>query len=176
VSPRHKWGPYRYTAAGAGAKLRGLVKGRFVGIEVTQRGKSPRIVKANIIGSDGVTSVDGPTLRRRFGLYDTWATFTVIDTKAKAEKPADGDATDPGSGGVAARGASVRLPGTVSGRVFGVKRGTKLRVERRTSAGAWRVEMRTHVGRRGRYSATVSRGGAYRVVVRGIAGPSVRLG
>jgi stage II sporulation protein D len=175
VSPRHRW-TFRFSTAQAGAKLRGLVKGRFLGIDVVQRGVSPRVVKANVIGTNGSTAVDGPTLRRRFGLYDTWATFTVIDTDAKAKQPpADSTSPDPGTGGVAARGASVRRDGTISGRVIGPKRGTKLRVERRTSAGAWRVEVRTHVGRRGRYSATVSRSGVYRVVAGRVAGPTVRI-
>ena len=34
VSPKHRWGPIRMTMASAGAKLRGLVKGRFRGIKV----------------------------------------------------------------------------------------------------------------------------------------------
>ena len=45
----------------------------------------------------------------------------------------------------------------------------------RTGAGVWRTEVRTHVGKKGRYSAAVSRAGVYRVVVRRIAGPVVRL-
>ena len=176
VSPRHKWGPYRYTPAGAAAKLRGLVKGRFVGIEVTQRGASPRIVKANVVGTNGTTAVDGPTLRRRFGLYDSWAYFTVVDTNAKPKRDAEQAAsTDPGTGGTGARAASARRGGTISGRVYGAKRGANVRIERRTSAGVWRTEVRTHVGKRRRYRAAVSRGGVYRVVVRGVTGPSVTL-
>jgi stage II sporulation protein D len=176
VSPRHKWGPYRYTMAGAGAKLRGLVKGRFLGIEVTQRGASPRVVKANVIGTNGATAVDGPTLRRRFGLYDSWAYFTVVDTEAKAERePADEGASDPGTGGTGARAASARRGGTISGRLYGVKKGAAVRIERRTNAGVWRTEVRTHVGKGRRYSAAVSRTGVYRVVVRGVTGPAVRL-
>ena len=175
VSPRHRWS-FRFTTAQAGAKLRGLVKGRFQGVDVVQRGVSPRIVRANVIGTGGATPVSGPTLRARFGLYDTWATFTVIDTKAKARRPADDEpATDPGSGGTPASAAAVRRLGTVSGRIGGVRRGTKLRVERRTSAGVWRTEVRTHVGAGGRYNATVTRAGVFRVVVNGTAGPAVRL-
>ena len=37
----------------AGAKLRGLVKGRFKGIKVIARGASPRVVEADVIGSRG---------------------------------------------------------------------------------------------------------------------------
>ena len=175
VSPRHRWS-FRFTTAQAGAKLRGLVKGRFLGVDVVQRGVSPRVVRANVIGSAGATPVSGPTLRARFGLYDTWATFTVIDTRAKARKPAEEDpVTDPGSGGAEARAAAARRQGTVGGRIRGVKRGTRVRVERRTRAGVWRTEVRTHVGAGGRYNATVTRAGVFRVVVNGSAGPAVRL-
>ena len=69
VSPKHRWGPIRMSYATAGSKLRGLVKGRFKGVKVMQRGSSPRVVAADIIGSRGRTRVDGATLRARFGLY-----------------------------------------------------------------------------------------------------------
>ena len=176
VSPRHRW-RFRFTMTQAAARLRGLVKGRFLGIRVNQRGVSPRVVRATVLGTRGSTPVDGPTLRRRFGLYDTWATFTVIDTQAEPTPPAAGETTgtDPGTGGIAARAAAARRPGTVSGRIRGVRRATAIRVERRTAAGVWRTETRTRVGRRGRYSAAVSRAGVYRVVVRRASGPSVRL-
>ncbi len=44
------------TFAAAGARLRGLVKGSFRGIEVLTRGVSPRIVSAEVLGSRGVSS------------------------------------------------------------------------------------------------------------------------
>lgn len=175
VSPRHKW-RFRFTMTQASRRLRGLVKGRFLGIDVTRRGVSPRVVSANVIGTRGATRVSGPELRRRFGLYDTWAYFTVISARAKVKSSPDDDAaSDPSTGATQARSASARRLGTISGRVTNVKRGTTVRVERRTRAGAWRTELRTHVGRRSRYNATVTRTGVYRVVVHGMAGPSVRL-
>ena len=86
VSPRHRWGPIRMGRATAGAKLSGLVKGRFRGIKVVTRGRSPRIVAADIVGTGGRTRVDGATIRARLGLYDTWAYFTSIKT-GKAPTP-----------------------------------------------------------------------------------------
>src|SRR3954462_11134243 len=77
VSPRHRWGPYKMTLAQAGAKLRGLVKGHFRSIKVLQRGFSPRVVRAQVVGSSGRTNVTGADLRRRFGLYDSWAYYTT---------------------------------------------------------------------------------------------------
>jgi len=61
----------------AAARLRGLVKGSFRGIEVLRRGRSPRILTAAILGSAGTTQIDGPALAARLGLRDTWAYFGV---------------------------------------------------------------------------------------------------
>jgi stage II sporulation protein D len=73
VSPKHRWGPIKLTMAGAAAKLRGLVRGRFKGVDVITRGGSPRIVAADVVGSRGSVRVSGPTLRARLGLFDSWA-------------------------------------------------------------------------------------------------------
>lgn len=61
----------------AALRLRGLVKGRFRGIEVLRRGYSPRILLAAILGSAGDTPVSGAELAARLGLADTWAYFAV---------------------------------------------------------------------------------------------------
>src|SRR3954463_7761584 len=82
LAPRHRWKPVTLTTTQAAARLRGLVKGRFKGINVTQRGVSPRIVRAQVVGTKGTTDVTGPQLRSRFGLFDTWAFFTTVSTKA----------------------------------------------------------------------------------------------
>jgi stage II sporulation protein D len=63
--------------ATAAARLRGLVRGRFRGIEVLGRGYSPRILIAAILGSAGNTRVSGSELAERLGLQDTWAYFSV---------------------------------------------------------------------------------------------------
>jgi stage II sporulation protein D len=163
VSPRHRWGPYRMTLGAAERKLRGLVKGRFRGITVTKRGASPRIVRAQIIGTAGRTTVDGATLRARLGLYDTWAYFTTIDTTVEPADETDG----------AARAAR-RRGGVVTGTVVGARHDARVTVERLAGA-RWTTTARTVLRERGRYRARVSRPGTYRVVVGGVAGPSVRL-
>ena len=61
----------------AAARLRGLVRGSFRGIEVLTRGYSPRILTAAVLGSAGATRVSGPELASRLGLRDTWASFGV---------------------------------------------------------------------------------------------------
>ena len=80
TSPRHRWGPIRMTLRQAGRKLGSVVKGSFRGIEVVRRGRSPRIVEADVIGTRGRTRVTGGQLRARFGLFDSWAFFTSITT------------------------------------------------------------------------------------------------
>jgi stage II sporulation protein D len=51
------------------------LRGKLKNIAVTQRGTSPRIVRANLIGTGGTTAVNGPQLRTALGLPDTWAFF-----------------------------------------------------------------------------------------------------
>jgi len=196
TSPKHTWGPYRYTLKAAQKKLGSLVKGRLKRIKVIKRGVSPRIVRAQIVGTGGTTSTTGPELRRRFGLFDTWATFTLVSSTAKpapkepaeptpsqpappAQEPTPGD---PGTGGTvpppAARAASLFAerprPGPrVVGRILPAEPGTWLRIERRAKR-RWVLVAETTIERGGRYAATVPRPGSYRVMYRGIAGPTVR--
>ncbi|HWT93961.1 MAG TPA: SpoIID/LytB domain-containing protein [Solirubrobacteraceae bacterium] len=177
VSPKHRWGPIRLTTGQAGAKLRGLVKGSFKGIEVVKRGASPRIVSAEIVGTRGRTTVNGATLRARFGLNDSWAYFTTVGTEVDESRTST-DETDPGSGGTVARlatAAATRRNGVVHGRIIGMKRGTVLKVERRTAAGVWSVETTVKLRKNGRYRATVARTGAYRVRAGSIVGPVAKL-
>ncbi|HWI22206.1 MAG TPA: SpoIID/LytB domain-containing protein [Baekduia sp.] len=75
ASPRHKW-TIKLTRKQLNKKLRRYLKGgRFKRIKVTQRGVSPRVVTANVIGTRGTTPVTGAQLRAALGLYDTWAAF-----------------------------------------------------------------------------------------------------
>ena len=175
VSPKHRW-KKRLTMAAADAKLGSLVRGTLQEIRVVKRGVSPRIVRAEIVGSRGRTDVTGPALRSKFGLNDSWAYFTIIGTNARPQNSAGSDeaAGDPGTGATQAYAAR-RSGGTISGSVRPARRGSEVVVQRRARAGGWRVEIRTHVGAGGRYSATVGRPGVYRVVVGDVAGPAVRM-
>ncbi len=74
-SPYEHW-KRKFSLARMNAALRGLgLRGKLRKIVVTQRGTSPRIVYANLIGSGGTTRVTGPQLRDALGLPDTWAFF-----------------------------------------------------------------------------------------------------
>ncbi len=74
--PEHRW-TVSLSFATAGRRLTGLVKGSFRGIEVLQRGSSPRILTAYVLGSAGRTSTTGDELAARLGLDDTWAYFSA---------------------------------------------------------------------------------------------------
>lgn len=73
--------------AAAAARLHGLVRGSFKGIEVLRRGYSPRILTANVLGSAGRTAVSGPELAARLGLYSTWAYFSARDGQSVKAMP-----------------------------------------------------------------------------------------
>jgi stage II sporulation protein D len=73
--------------AAAAARLRGLVRGSFRGIEVLKRGYSPRILTADVLGSKGDTQLSGPELEARLGLYDSWAYFSVRTARGVQPEP-----------------------------------------------------------------------------------------
>jgi stage II sporulation protein D len=75
--------------AAAAARLQGLLKGGFRGIEVLTRGYSPRVLTAAILGSAGTTQVSGPELAARLGLQDTWAYFGVRSGKGPVQPEPD---------------------------------------------------------------------------------------
>ncbi len=54
------------------------VKGDLRTIFVLKRGTSPRVVKAAIVGTKGVTFVSGASLRYKLALRDTWVSFTSM--------------------------------------------------------------------------------------------------
>ncbi len=84
--PQHSW-TESMSFAGAAARLRGLVKGTFRGIEVLRRGYSPRVISAYVLGSAGHTQVSGPELEERLGLYDSWAYFSVRTAHGTVSEP-----------------------------------------------------------------------------------------
>jgi stage II sporulation protein D len=181
TSPRHRWGPIRMTLGRADAKLGSLVKGKFRGIEVVRRGRSPRIVEADVIGSRGRTRVTGGQLRARLGLFDTWAFFTSITTgeepppeEPPAEEPVDG----PPTGGAEPFGSAAWLrahgAGRLTGRVLPVLKSRRAIVQRR-QGGKWVEVAKVRVGRRGRYAYDAPVPGAYRLRYHDEHGPAVRV-
>jgi stage II sporulation protein D len=176
VSPKHRWGPFRFTASQVNHKLHRYLLGRFKRIKVLQRGVSPRVVRAQIVGTGGVTNVTGPQLRTVFGLYDTWAYFTSVTTKAsKTKKPAKQPAPsgDQTGGLPAARAASAQAP-RVEGTIFPAHAGRWLTVQRFDGT-RWVTATDARVLRGGRYSVAVPGPGVYRVVYGKAIGEAVRV-
>ena len=176
VSPNHRWGPIKLSIGSATAKLRGLVPGRLRWIRVLQRGVSPRIVRAQLVGSSGTREATGPQLRRALGLRDAWINFTTFSsdlTKARKPKltpPAPGSATDPLTGGSAHAARAERV---ISGAIRPARRGDWAQVEQLVG-GRWLLAVDVELGRTGRYRTTVPAGGTYRVRYAGMTGPTVR--
>ena len=166
ASPRHRWS-LTYTQRRLDAALGSWVKGRLLEVDVVRRGVSPRIVSADIVGSDGRTRVTGADLRARLGLYDTWATFTRIDTNG--DGPPEGDS--PTDVAQALLGTRTRR---VHGRISPAPRRRRITIEvlRR---GDWHAVRTARTTRRGGYSVEVESAGTYRVRAGAISGPPVRV-
>ena len=97
ASPLHRWPENpRRRSAGAIATLLGSysssnppgVKGELRALYVIKRGASPRVVKAAVIGSAGVSWISGAQLRFKLDLRDTWVSFRSLSIS-----PAKADAT-----------------------------------------------------------------------------------
>ncbi|HMD57605.1 MAG TPA: SpoIID/LytB domain-containing protein [Solirubrobacteraceae bacterium] len=103
--------PLSFTSAAA--RLQGLVKGSFKGIEVLRRGVSPRVVSALVLGSAGSTPVNGPELASRLGLSSTWAFFSVRNGSHVRPEPDRSGRTPPSAGPIpppSAPAPSTRTP------------------------------------------------------------------
>ena len=189
ASPRHRWAR-TMSLRSAQRRLGSLVKGSLTRIRVLRRGRSPRVVAAQIIGTGGRTSVSGPTLRRKLGLYDTWARFEVITatvrrgdgntpSAAAAPPPPTGPAA-PSTGGVApsaraaAMGVSAAPLATLAGRVAPAGAGSWVTVQGWTGT-RWVSKFDAPVSAGGRYTARLRTPGLYRVRFAGEAGPPVRV-
>lgn len=85
ISPKHRW-TVRMSNRLMGARLG--APGRLRRIKVLDRGVSPRIVRARIVGTNGSTVLTGPEIRARLGLDDTWARFVRVGSAAHARMTA----------------------------------------------------------------------------------------
>lgn len=182
ASPRHKW-VRRMSLRTAQRRLGSLVKGSLTRIRVLKRGRSPRVVKAQIVGTRGRTSVSGPTLRSKLGLYDTWARFTVITSKATRGDGNSPKRSSPSAPAAPATGGalpSVRAAAaadsvaTLKGRVAPASAGSWVTVQR-WNGKRWVSRFGVPLKARGRYTARLRSTGRYRVLFAGEAGPTVRV-
>jgi len=185
-NPYHRWA-YRLTMAGAAAKLGALVKGHLIGVRVTKHGVSPRVVRAEVVGTGGSSSVTGPQLQSTFGLPSTYMMFTAISSTPTL--PSSPGA--PSTGGAPA--ASLRMvlraalaeaeaavarilkqPPGLHGTVFPAPKGALALLEVSTRKG-WRIIRYVRLGAGGRYSIRLPDGGRYRIVYHVVPGPAISV-
>jgi stage II sporulation protein D len=145
--PYHRW-THRMTLAAAQAMLGSLVKGRLIGIRITKRGVSPRVITASVVGTKGATSVSGASLAQTFNLPATYMSFTTI-TAGSAK-------------------------GSLTGSVYPASARPQLSVQSWTGH-SWRRLNAPSLGRHGGYRAKLSHTGRYRIAVGGLGGPAIRV-
>jgi stage II sporulation protein D len=158
-SPYHRW-----TVNTSASRLdRALgAPGRFKKVKVLDRGVSPRVVSARVVGTSGSTTLTGPQIRARLGLRDTWFTFVRVSSAARHARSARPASWGPRLVEPALAGRYTPAP----------KR--RLAVERRTKKG-WSTVTKLRTTATGRYRVSIGRAGVYRVRAGRVAGPSVRV-
>jgi stage II sporulation protein D len=109
--PLHSW-TLDFTGPEISARLGAYLDGRLKKVVVTQRGTSPRIVWAQLYGTEGVTRIRGDQLAEALGAYDSWMTFhKLVDGRevnggdgASSEGESRGVGVEEDSGGGAGMG------------------------------------------------------------------------
>jgi stage II sporulation protein D len=178
-NPNYRW-TYRLTAAAATKQLGHLVKGRLLGIRVTERGSSPRIMSAQVVGTGGTTTVTGDQLQHVFGLLTTYAEFTAISAlpgQSVAGVKHAGNARQTDAAAVVALVPLVQslVSGTLPalhGTVFPGRQGEPITVQEQ-GAGGWQTVAQARLGAGGRYGVALPSSGTYRVVYQGLPGAAV---
>jgi stage II sporulation protein D len=161
-SPYHRW-TVRFSADRLDRALG--APGAFKRLKVTERGESPRVVRAQVIGTRGSRTVTGPQVRSALGLRDTW--FTDYRVASSSVRPRS---ARPASWGPRPRASRI-----LAGSLQPAPRTHVLRVERRGAGCRWHLLQRTRTSRSGRYRVTLARSGIYRVTYGAVKGPAVRI-
>jgi len=193
-NPYYRWHMH-FSLAAARARLGRLVRGSLLGIRVTRRGVSPRVVAAQVVGTGGQVGVSGTRLRQLLGTPSTWMSFTTFTVHGvrRSIAPAPGVPSPPttttgttsgtttttatttttttpttGGGGLSSQRrarARRRVRYLVTGTVFPGRRGARVVVQRAGSAG---TGARSRAGAGGWTPAGIGRlsaGGRYAVSV-----------
>jgi stage II sporulation protein D len=82
-NPYYRWN-MNVSLGTVDAKLGKLVDGKLKGINVLQRGVSPRVVRAQIVGTKGTTTISGARLQQDFVTPSTWMSFTTVSAQGVA--------------------------------------------------------------------------------------------
>ena len=76
-NPYHHW-KLSFNLASARSKLGRFVQGSLEGIKVLDRGVSPRVVRARVVGTHGSVTITGEQLQKALGAPSTWMSFTTV--------------------------------------------------------------------------------------------------
>jgi stage II sporulation protein D len=186
-NPNHRW-TRELTLAGAAARLGRFVKGRLIGIRVLERGVSPRVLLADVIGTGGRTRVTGSQLQGAFGLLTTYASFTTISTVPGPPAPKAAHGRRDGLGQLAQQAeaqAVLALPALVRdllsgavpgihGTIYPAPGGAKVAIQE-SGARGWRTVAHIRARAGGSYGLRLPGPGTYRVVYGGLYGPAVAV-
>jgi stage II sporulation protein D len=105
--PLHTW-KLRFSERDISSRLGSHLHGALKRIVITQRGVSPRIIRAKLYGTGGVTKIRGDQLQSALGAYSTWMSFRkLVDGK-------------PVGGGESGQQAPAPAPAPPSGPAGGV--------------------------------------------------------
>jgi len=95
--PLHKW-KLKFTGPEISSRLSAYLKGKLKRVVVLERGDSPRILKAKLIGTRGVSTVTGSQLSLALGGHDTWMSFRKF-YPGQQKSGSGGEAESGGGGG-----------------------------------------------------------------------------
>jgi stage II sporulation protein D len=169
-NPDHRWSD-KLTIPAASAKLGSLVKGQLVGVSVTKRGVSPRIVSAKVIGTRGSAPVTGPQLEGIFGLPGTPSAITTVTSAPGAPSIATKRVLVPGRLAAAETGFEVL---EINGRVFPPAKGSFVAIQLQTVRG-WRTVTHVRPSATGSFVAWLPQAGSYRAQYAGATGLLVAI-
>jgi len=79
-NPYHQW-KLSLPLQAAQRKLGRFVRGSLIGIRVLQRGISPRIIMAKVVGTKGSVTVTGLQLRTVLDTPSTWMSFRTVSSR-----------------------------------------------------------------------------------------------
>ncbi len=200
-NPYYRWN-LNLSVGSAGSKLGKLVNGQFEGINVLQRGVSPRVVQAQIVGTKGSSTASGAQLQDDLGTPSTWMSFTTVSaqgvqtttpvgtttpppaptpaptptTTATATTTTAGTGTTTTSGGV---GLGANALGHMAAGFGYAVTGTIYPVDagatvtaQSETSGGWTFAGTGQVAANGTYAIPVLGSGSYRVLYNGIVGPT----
>lgn len=201
-NPYYRWSdPYRVGTAAS--KLRKYYAGSFEGLNITQTGVSPRVVQAQVVGSQGTRTVTGAQLQELFGTLSTYMSFsTLTETGSESGTPVQATtaptatttpttttAAPPVTGGAgltaatatanAAAATSTTPTATgsdlsIQGTVYPVQQGATV-VAQLDEASGWANVASAQVTGGGTYVIPVPSAGTYRVGYGGINGPNISV-